>query len=217
MFEIVINYWPGLLRGLGQTLAICTAVWAISVPAGSLVGLFAFTMPKSAGVIVRICAFFLGSIPPLILLFWFHFPLQAILGVRIDPVWTIILTLTVVDIFAVAEITRWAYSRVPQSLRYLGWVSGLRRSQIFMEIELPTLIRHASAPILFSQIVVLHASLFGSLISVEELFRVGQRINAVEYQPVEVYSVVGLMFLLITIPLNLISFWVSRRSGGNSQ
>jgi ABC-type amino acid transport system permease subunit len=55
---------------------------------------------------------------------------------------------------------------------------------------------------------VLQSTLFGSLISVEEVFRVAQRINATAYQPVQIYTALALFFLLLCLPLYLLAYWL---------
>ena len=60
-------------------------------------------------------------------------------------------------------------------------------------------------------VVMLHMTLFASLISVDELFRAAQRINAQIYKPVEIYSAVGLFFLLVSLPLNGLALYLRRK------
>jgi ABC-type amino acid transport system permease subunit len=58
---------------------------------------------------------------------------------------------------------------------------------------------------------MLQATLFASLISVDEIFRVAQRINARVYRPIEVYTALGVFFLAICLPMNGIALWLRRK------
>jgi ABC-type amino acid transport system permease subunit len=58
---------------------------------------------------------------------------------------------------------------------------------------------------------MLHTTLFASLISVEEIFRVAQRINAQIYRPVEIYTALGVFFLLVCLPVTGFAFWLKRK------
>ena len=58
---------------------------------------------------------------------------------------------------------------------------------------------------------MLQCSLFASLISVDEIFRVAQRINATIYRPVEIYSALALLFLAVCLPLNGLALWLRMR------
>ncbi len=63
------------------------------------------------------------------------------------------------------------------------------------------------------QVNMLHMTLFASLISVEEVFRVAQRVNALEYRPVEIYSALGLFFLLLSLPLTGLAIILREKYG----
>jgi len=58
---------------------------------------------------------------------------------------------------------------------------------------------------------MLHATLFTSMISVEELFRVAQRINAQIYKPIEIYTALGVFFLAICLPVNFFALWFKQK------
>jgi ABC-type amino acid transport system permease subunit len=77
-----------------------------------------------------------------------------------------------------------------------------------MNIQAPIILRQILPSLLTIQVSMLQATLFASLISVEEIFRVAQRINAVIYKPVEIYTALALLFLLICLPLNGLALWL---------
>jgi len=58
---------------------------------------------------------------------------------------------------------------------------------------------------------MLQATLFASLISVEEIFRVSQRINSTIYRPVEIYTALALFFLAVCLPINLAAAYLKKR------
>jgi ABC-type amino acid transport system permease subunit len=58
---------------------------------------------------------------------------------------------------------------------------------------------------------MLQLTLFASLISVEEIFRVAQRINATIYQPVEIYTALAIFFLIICLPLNGLAIYLKKK------
>ncbi len=60
---------------------------------------------------------------------------------------------------------------------------------------------------------MLQATLFASLISVDEIFRAAQNINARIYRPIEIYTSLGLLFLLICGPIHGAAIFLRRRYG----
>ena len=54
-------------------------------------------------------------------------------------------------------------------------------------------------------------SLFGSLISVEEIFRISQQINSQLYRPVEIYSALAILFVAVSLPLNMLANYLRNK------
>ncbi len=137
------------------------------------------------------------------MLFWLHYPLQGLLNIVIDPFWTTILALSFVNTIAVGYLVYTELELLPKSYYEAGVTLGLTKKQAITNIELPILKRRISPGILLLQATMLEYTLFASLISVPELFRVSQTINSMVYQPVPIYSLLVLFFMLILIPLHL--------------
>ncbi len=206
VLDILINYHEGFLQGLAVTLQLYGIIVGVGVIAGVAFGVFAAEVP-GAGYVSQAAAFFLGAVPTLVFLFWLHYPIQAIFNVVIDPFITAAFTLSIVNFFAVSELVRQAVKDFPKQYLIAGRVCGLRTRDIVMKIQLPMLFRQLLPSLLITQVGMLHATLFASLISVEELFRVAQRINAQIYKPVEIYTALGLFFLVVCLPINLFAHW----------
>lgn len=145
---------------------------------------------------VDFIAFGVSTIPPLVILFWLHYPAQSVLNIVISPFWTALLALTLLNIFAVYRIVADAVHDFPQQFIATALVNGLTKNQIARYIQLPLLFRAALPRWIDQQVVIFQTSLFASLISVEETFRVAQRINSIEYQPVAIYTSMAILFFL---------------------
>jgi ABC-type amino acid transport system permease subunit len=142
-----------------------------------------------------------------------HYPAQSALGITIDPFLTTAALLTLLNGLAVFGILHRAITKVPRELIEVARVCGVARRRIFWRIKFPIALRSSLGSITSSQVNVLQLSIFGSLISVDELFRTAQRINAQIYQPVQVYTGIALFFLAVCLPLNLLARHLERRLG----
>jgi ABC-type amino acid transport system permease subunit len=140
-------------------------------------------------------AFCLAAIPALVILFWFHYPAQALLGIVVPPFFTALLTLTLINTLAIYRIVGDAIREFPKQYIATGLVCGLLPRQILWHIQIPILVRAVLPRWIDQQVFVLHTTLLASFISVEESFRVAQRINSVVYQPVAIYTSMALIFL----------------------
>jgi His/Glu/Gln/Arg/opine family amino acid ABC transporter permease subunit len=211
VFDILVQYHEGFLSGLKVTLELCLIIWSAGLILGSLLGVAAARFPTLVGWPVRICSFILGGIPILVFLFWLHFPLQSLMGVVIDPFYTASFALSVLNIFMVCDIVRNAIADFPKQYLMAARVCGMSSTDALQHIEAPIIFRQIIPSLLTTQVYMLQASLFASLISVEEIFRVAQRINAQIYKPVEIYTALGVLFLVVCLPLNGLAFWLKSR------
>jgi ABC-type amino acid transport system permease subunit len=159
----------------------------------------------------RLCSFFLSGIPVLVYLFWAHYPLQALLGVVIDPFYTAAAVLSSINVFAVSDLISSNLLDFPEQYNIAARVCGLSATTTVLRIQLPIILRRVIPALLPLQIIMLHSTLFASLISVEEIFRVCQRVNSIEYKPVEIYTALALLFLLTSLPVNGLAIWLRKR------
>ena len=211
VFEIISEYKEGFLKGILVTVQLCLIIWGSGLLLGGALGILGTRLKLLVGVPTRIISFILSGIPILVFLFWLHYPVQSILEIRINPFITAALTFSLVNIFAVADIVRNAINDLPQQYIEVGKVCGLPKSRVLWKIEIPLVYRSTISPFIITQVNMLHMTLFASLISVEEIFRVTQRVNATIYQPVEIYTALGVFFLIISLPLNGLALWFKNR------
>lgn len=210
IINIIVQYKEGLLSGLLVTLGLIIVVWLSGLVLGVLLGSNA-QQYKLTGNFLKFSWFLISSIPILVLLFWFHFPLQEILGVVIKPFVTASVALSIVNIVFVAAIVRDALDQFPEQYAIAGKVSGLNDREIFFKIKFPLIFRAVIPQLLFLQVAMLQATIFASLISVNEIFRVAQQINSMVYKPVEIYTTLALFFIIICLPLNLLAYWLKNK------
>lgn len=201
VLSILITYHDGFLQGLAVTLQLCLIIWAVGIVGGTALGVAAAN-DRLLGRTVQYISFALAAVPTLVFLFWLHYPAQAVFEVVIDPLFTAAFTLSIVNLFGIAEMVRQAVRDFPEQYLTAGKVCGLSRATLVRRIQLPLLFRQLLPGYLTQQVIMLHATLFASLISVEEIFRVAQRINATIYKPVEIYTALGCFFLLVCLPIN---------------
>jgi ABC-type amino acid transport system permease subunit len=120
-------------------------------------------------------------------------------------------TLAIVNVFAVSEIVRGALRDFPKQYLVAAQVCGIDKVRTITDIQLPLILRQILPGLLTTQVAMLQATLFASLISVDEIFRTAQRINASIYKPVEIYTSLGVLFLAVCLPLNGFAIWLRKR------
>lgn len=211
ILNIIVEYKEAFLHGLLVTGALCLIVWFVGLTLGTLLGFFGAEYPGEVGKPTRIFSFILSGVPILVLLFWLHYPFQQFLGVVINPFITAAVALSLVNFIAVADIVRTALLEFPKQYITAGQVCGMKPNEIFKKIQFPIILRQILPNLLTTQVNMLQLTLFASLISVGEIFRVAQEINSIIYKPVEIYTALALFFLVICLPLNGLALWLKKK------
>jgi ABC-type amino acid transport system permease subunit len=211
VFDLIIKYHQAFLSGLKVTVELAVIIWSAGLVIGGALGILSAQYGLLIGLPTRLVAFALSGIPVLVFLFWMHYPLQAMLGVVIDPFVTSAVVFGIINILGVAELLRSNIVDFPEQYRIAALVCGLSRRTFLLHIEIPLLLRRILPALLPLQIVMLHSTLFASLISVDEIFRISQRINALEYKPIHIYTALGLFFLAVSLPVNAFAIWLHAR------
>ena len=211
MWRIIAEYRPAFLEGVLVTLGLSSIVWIVGLSFGSVLGWIANRYRGSVGLLLGLLSFLTASIPVIVVLFWANYPLQVLLSVVLDPFITAACVLSLVNVVAVAAIVKSALDQFPQQFLTAARVTGLTAGSTFKNIRLPIILRQITPSLLTSQVVMLQSTLFASMISVQEILRVAQAVNATEYKPVEIYSAVALFFLVICAPINGLALFLRRR------
>lgn len=210
IFDIFENYGSSMFSGLKVTLALSVIIWSSGIIIGSLLGILSSRL-RIIAVPAKTFTIILSGIPALVFLFWMHYPLQTLLDVVWKPFNTAALSLSIINIFLVSDLVRGSIKDFPQQYYWSAKVCGLNEREINLKIRLPILLRQIIPGLLIIQITMLQSTLFASLISVDELFRTAQRINSLIYQPVPIYTLLALFFIIVCVPLYGLAYYLRRR------
>jgi ABC-type amino acid transport system permease subunit len=147
----------------------------------------------------------LMGVPPIVFLFWLHYPAQALFNIVVDPFITASVAISILGIFMVADAVRAIIVDFPAQYIIAGRVCGLSQQEILIRIILPIAFRSFLPNALFIIVALFQMTLFASFISVNEIFRVAQRINSIEYRPVEVFTALALFCVAVCLPLHVLA------------
>lgn len=210
-FQIVSRHYEAFLYGIGVSIQLALIVWGAGLVIGTILGIFSAKFRYVVGIPSRVFSFILSGIPVLVYLFWAHYPMQALMGVVINPFFTSAVVLSTINIFSVSDLIRNHMFDFPEQYNIAAKVCGLTTRTTILRIQLPIILRQVIPPLLLQQVVMLHSTLFASLISVEEIFRVAQRVNSIEYKPIHIYTALALLFIIISLPVNGLAIWLRKR------
>lgn len=211
VFDILIRYKAEFLYGLGVTFKLVLLIWPIGIILGVLLGSAGARWKIAVGLPSKVVSSILSGIPVLVFLFWLHYPLQSIFNVVVDPFYTSVAALSIVNTLMVSDLVRGVLNDFPRQYIMAAKVSGLTSRQTMSKIQLPIIFRQVVPSMLIIQVTMLQSTLFASLISVDEIFRISQRINSQVYRPVEIYTTLAIFFLVLCLPLHGLAHWLKKR------
>ena len=211
IFDIFSTYKQGFLQGLGVTLKLCLLVWLIGILVGTAFGVLSAKYNRTFGIPTKIISTFISGVPVIVLLYWLYYPMQQQLQIDIPAFNIAVFAFSFVNVFMVADLVKNAIKDLPKQYLLAAKVSGLSGKIILTKIQIPLIFKQLLGPVLLVQISMLHNSIFASLINVDEIFRQIQRINAMVYKPIELYTALALFFIIITVPLTLIAYFLKNK------
>ena len=210
MFTIFRDHYLEFLGGLKVTLELCTIIWATGLLGGIILGSIA-SMDKWLGRALRVASVFFVAVPSIVILFCLHYPVQGALKIVVDPFITAAVTFSCINTVLIAEIIRAGIVEFPKQYVEAARVCGLTRADTIRHVSLPILIRSILPGILLTEIAMLQSTLFASFISVNEIFRVVQRVNSNDYQSIPIFTTLAVFFLAVCAPMYLLAEAFKRR------
>lgn len=209
--SLISNSIPLLIKGAGVTLEIT----ALAVGFGLLVGLCLGLGQLSKSRILRWpCKIYVDVIrgtPLLVQIFIIYFALPNIIGHRIDPFVAAVTACSLNSGAYVAEIFRAGIQSISLDQMRAGLSLGMTTAQTMRYIILPQAIKRIIPPLGNEFIAMLKDSSLVSVIGFEELTRSGQLIIAETYATMEIWTVVAILYLVMTLTITQLVGFMERR------
>ncbi len=215
-FAPVLRHFDLLMYGLGNTLMVTAIAFVIGLPIG-----FAFAMARlskwralamPAGFVID----FFRCTPSLVQLFWFFFAFPMLTGIRLSPFSAVVITLTILSAAFTSEIFRAGILSLERGQWEAARALGMRHRQMMKRIILPQAVKRMIPVFLERAIELLKTSTIASTISYTDILFNAQEISHQTYRPMEVFTTVAVIFLIIVTTGSQLTRWVERwmaRSG----
>ncbi|MDE4618570.1 amino acid ABC transporter permease [Sinorhizobium meliloti] len=200
-FAIVLKFQEALLLGLWTTLKLTLICIVLGCVLGFLLAL-ARTSKRAMlrGVSGIYVEFFRGT-PVLVQLFWIFFCLPLILGVELSNMASGIIALTLYMGAISSETFRASLKSVGREQLDACVALGLSPWVRTTSVVLPQAVLRAAPTLLSNCVSLFKESALVSAVGMADLMFVGQNISNNTARPVEVLTVVALIYFVIAFPL----------------
>ena len=210
-FYFLLRYAPLFWRGILVTLAYTAGSISLGLVIGLLVGLG--RLSKSRLVNFPLIGFIeaFRCTPLLVQIVWFYYALPVLLGIQIPAVIAAGLTLSCYTGAFYAEIFRGGIISIERGQWDAARALGLRRGAMMRLVILPQAVKRLMPPFVNQSITQLKNTSLVSTIAVPDLLYNGSMITADTYRPLEVYTVVALIYFALLFPSTMLAQWYERR------
>lgn len=209
-FQLFGQCLPSLLSGLKVTLFIAVMSIILAVVLGLIFGIFSISKIKVLRAIANAYIYAIRGLPLMVLALFLFFGVGAALQIRFNIYFASILALSVNAGAFMTEIFRGGIQAVDSGQMEAARSLGLSYSQAMKKVILPQAVKIMIPSILNQFITTLKDTSILSIISLRELTSSGQIIVSATYRPFEVYSYVGIMYIIIITILTVVSKKVER-------
>jgi polar amino acid transport system permease protein len=204
-FAILGKYSHLFWLGLGWTIAYTVGTIVLGTLIGLIVGILRLRRwPVIDWLLIAYIELFRCT-PLLVQIIWFYYALPVVLGVNIPAHVAAVSVLSLYGGAFYAEIVRGSIESVHIGQWDAARALGLQPRHILRLVILPQALKPMLAPYVNQSVTQLKNTSLVSVIAVPDLVYNATLINADTYRPLEVYTIVALIYFAILFPATLVA------------
>ncbi|MDE1187167.1 MAG: amino acid ABC transporter permease [Pantoea sp.] len=210
-FSLIFQNFPVLLKGLGVTLEL----WLIAGISGTVIGLLlgiARTSPQRwVTALTRSFVEVFRNTPVLIQLIWFYYAFPVLVGIQFSTFGAAVLALTLYTAAYSAEIFRAGLQSIERGQWEGAKALGMSQAKALRRIILPQVFRRMLPALTNRMIELAKVTSLASILTVNELMYQGRLLSSTYYRPVEILTVVALLYFVLIWPGSYLASRLERR------
>ena len=210
-FLFLWGYRGLILTGLGVTIAYTIGTILLGLLVGLVTGPLRLSRNPmiTAPIVVYVEIF--RCTPLLVQILWFYYALPVVLGIDIPANIAATLVLSLYTGAFYSEIIRGGVASIERGQWDAARAIGMRRIQVMRYVVLLQAFKRMIPPFMNQSVIQLKNTSLVSTIAVTDLLYQGTIITAATYRPLEVYTMVAVIYFLVLFPLTLTAQQVERR------
>jgi cystine transport system permease protein len=198
---MIDSFWPLLSAGLIFTVPLTLITFVGGIILGFIIALIRLYGPKPLIALVRFYVWLIRGTPLLVQLFLIFYGLPSV-GIVLDAFPAAVIGFTLNVGAYTSEVIRATLASVPKGQWEASYSIGMNWTQAMRRIVLPQAARIAVPPLSNSFISLVKDTSLAAALTVPELFQAAQRIAAVTYEPLILYTETAIIYLLFSSVLS---------------
>ncbi|QDY98934.1 amino acid ABC transporter permease [Nitratireductor mangrovi] len=210
-FESVFDNWWALAIGAVGTLRLFAVCLVIGMSLGLVVALGRRSRSRPVRWLSTAFVEFFRNTPVLVQILWFYYALPILAPIEISPFMAAILGISLNSAAYSAEIYRGGIQSIEPGQWEAARAIGMSGLQTLRRVVLPQAIRRIIPALTNRGVEIFKMSTLASVVAYVELLQQGKLIASLNFNPLEVYTVVAAIFLIILYPIVRMTYSVERR------
>jgi polar amino acid transport system permease protein len=138
-------------------------------------------------------------------LVWIYYCMPILTGLSLSGFYTAVLALSLYSAAFYSEIFRAGFQSIEKGHIEASLSVGMTRGQILRRITGPLAFQRIFPPLVSQCVLVIKNTSLAGYIAVAEILYQGQQVSIRTFRPLEVLTIVAIIFLIIILPLTLIA------------
>ncbi|KHS76282.1 amino acid ABC transporter permease [Pectobacterium brasiliense] len=210
-FSLVWHNLPVLLKGLGVTLELWLLAGVLGTVLGLVLGLFRVFGKRWLSLPARCFVEIFRNTPVLIQLIWFYYAFPVLVGVQFSTFAAAALALTLYSAAYCTEIFRAGLQSIDHGQWEGAKALGMRQAVILRRVVLPQVLRNMLPALTNRMIELAKVTSLASILAVNELMYQGRLLSSTYYRPLEILTVVALLYFVLIWPGSYLAARLERR------
>ncbi|MCM2402057.1 amino acid ABC transporter permease [Rhizobium sp. S153] len=210
-FQSVWQYYDLFLWGLWITVVYTFGSIFFGVVIGFITCAARLSGWKPLDIVARVYQELFRCTPLLVQLLWFYYAFPLLVGATIDNRVAAMLTLSLYVGAFYAEIFRSGIVSIDKGQREAAAAIGMSPAQSMIRIIWPQAVKRMLPSFINQSVIQFKNTSLVSVISVADLAYMAAVVNGQTYRPLESYTVMALLYIIMLLPLTQAADWIEKR------
>jgi polar amino acid transport system permease protein len=212
-FAPVLDNLDVLWAGAIGTLRLFVICLVLGFGFGLVVGLGRHAQARGIHLPATAFVEFFRNTPVLVQILWFYYALPILLPFQISPLTAAALGISLNSAAFSAEIYRGGIESIDRGQAEAARALGMTPAQAMRRIVLPQALRRMLPALTNRGIEIFKMTTLASAVAYVELLQQGKLLASLNFNPIETYTVIAVVFFLGLFPLVQATYALERRLG----
>lgn len=207
-FGQVLIYWPNFLQGVLVTLQLAACLIVMAIVGGIIIGSARHSKKRTYNWPATVFIEIFRNTPVLVQIVWFYFAFPVLIDIQMPGFLAAVLGIGLNATAYSAEIFRAGIQSIERGQWEAARAIGMRYDMVMRRIVLPQAVRRMIPAFANRIIEIFKATSLASAITVGELVFRGEELANTIYKPLEIYTMIAVIFFILIYPLALVTYWL---------